>query len=116
MINPTEILYWEILPAIRKEIVIELKNLGVKQADIARLLDITPSAVSQYINNKRGDFDFSDSFKLSIKSSAQKIKEGESTVFDQTNILIKNFKKEKDICRVCRSKNIIEGKCGVCYD
>ena len=61
MITPTEMLYWEVLPALRCEMVKCLKECNLSQKDIAQLLDITPSAVSQYLKGKRGKLEFTDS-------------------------------------------------------
>lgn len=115
MINPAEIVFWEVLPAIRKNLVSELKELGLKQAEIAKLLEMTPSAISQYTKNKRGEFEFKEDFKQKIKESAKKIYNKEATVFDETNHLVKEFENSKNICIVCRSKNDIEGDCGICF-
>ncbi len=117
MLHRAEIVYWEVLPAIRAQLVLELKLIGKKQSEIAKLLNITPSAISQYVNNKRADKTyFSDDFKKKIKNSAKKINENISSVFIETNILIKEFENEKHICIVCRKKNNIEGKCGICFN
>lgn len=50
-----EIFVTEILPNLRKEIVILLyKKYGLSQSKIAEKLGITQAAVSQYLNNNRG--------------------------------------------------------------
>ncbi len=51
---PCQITIWYLIPAITAEIVRDLKKLGMKQADIARTLRITPASVSQYISGRRG--------------------------------------------------------------
>lgn len=52
MLRP-EIEYWYVVPFIRKSIVKNLRLLGLPQKEIAFMLNITPSAVSQYLHNKR---------------------------------------------------------------
>lgn len=52
MLRP-EIEYWYVVPFIRKSIVKNLRLLGLPQKEIAFMLNITPSAVSQYMHNKR---------------------------------------------------------------
>lgn len=49
-----ELVVWYIIPSIRSELAKELLNLGMKQKQIFKLLDITQPAVSQYISDKRG--------------------------------------------------------------
>ena len=53
MILPQEIELWYVIPSIRKALVTELKKYNLKQKDIAPLLGITESAVSQYVRDKR---------------------------------------------------------------
>ena len=55
MKHPQEIEVWYIMPAIRKEFCnILLNNPNFNQKDIAKLLNITDAAVSQYKKEKRG--------------------------------------------------------------
>ena len=43
-----------VLPAIRAEMALRMKDEGISQAQIARILGVTPAAVNQYIKSKRG--------------------------------------------------------------
>ncbi len=52
---PCEQALWYVLPQIRADLTRELVKQGLKQKDVAKLLDITPSAVSQYLHKKRGN-------------------------------------------------------------
>ncbi len=49
-----ELGYRYVLPSIRRMLVISLKEMGITQMRIAQLLGITQSAVSKYLNMKRG--------------------------------------------------------------
>ena len=51
---PCQMIVWNVLPAIRAAIAEELNSMGVSQIEAARLLDMTPSAISQYRTGKRG--------------------------------------------------------------
>ncbi len=117
MVHPSEIVYWELLPAVRRELVFSLKELGLKQAQIAEKLNVTASAISQYLNNKRGhEFHFTVEFKKLIEDSAKKIVDEISTAFKETNFLIKEFERHKEICKICRHKNDMRDEdCGVCF-
>lgn len=115
MITPSEIIYWDVLPAIRKQIVLFLRDEGLKQADIAKKLQITPSAVSLYLRNKRGgEFDFSEKFLSEIKNSSKLIAEAKSNLFEELNILVKKFESTKSLCTVCKSKNDLAENCSIC--
>ena len=54
IIHPQEIEAWFVLPAIRKELAMAMKQENLEQKKIAKLLGVTEAAVSHYIKNKRG--------------------------------------------------------------
>jgi predicted transcriptional regulator len=49
-----EIIVQYVLPVIRAEMAVRMKEEGINQAQIARILGVTPAAVNQYVKNKRG--------------------------------------------------------------
>ena len=74
---PCQSIVWNVLPAIRAAIAEELNNMGVAQLEAARLLDMTPSAISQYLTGKRGyRIVFEGEVKESINRLAQDLKAG----------------------------------------
>jgi len=88
---PCEYVVWNVLPSIRKEFtksLVRIYNLNQKQ--ISQLLKLTPSAVSQYLSNKRGGIDITDEDILQeIDKSARNIfKNGKAKL---------NY----EICRIC---------------
>ena len=55
---PCEIVVWYMLPTIRKGVAKELVEVhGLTQSKVARIFGVTDAAVSQYLRNKRGDYD-----------------------------------------------------------
>jgi len=52
--TPCQMIVWDVLPAIRAALATELVKNGVAQQDVAKILGIAPSAVSQYLSGKRG--------------------------------------------------------------
>jgi hypothetical protein len=73
---PCQMIVWDVLPAIRAAIAEELANCGLSQQEIAKELDMAPSAVSQYLSKKRGyKIVFEDNIKESIHVLAQDIKD-----------------------------------------
>jgi len=73
---PCQKIVWDVLPAIRAAIAVELVRRGVSQADAAKMLEIAPSAVSQYISGKRGyRIEFGEDAKSSIEQLAQDLKQ-----------------------------------------
>ena len=98
---PCQKVVWNILPAIRAAIAVELVKYGVSQADAARMLEIAPSAVSQYISGKRGyRIEFENEVKCSIERLAQDLKED------------KNINLIQRICEICRQLRADDERCG----
>jgi len=74
---PCHKIVWDVLPAIRAAIAVELVKCGVSQVEAARMLEIAPSAVSQYLSGKRGyRIEFENDIKQSIEQLARDLKEG----------------------------------------
>ncbi len=74
---PCQKVVWDILPAIRAAIAVELVTCGVPQVEAARMLAIAPSAVSQYLSGKRGyRVEFGSEVKQSIAQLARDLKDG----------------------------------------
>ena len=68
---PCQKVVWDVLPAIRAAIAVELVKCGVSQVEAARMLEIAPSAVCQYLSGKRGyRIEFEDDVKKAIEQLA----------------------------------------------
>ena len=48
-----EIIVQYVLPVIRAEMAMRMQEEGISQAQIARILGVTPAAVNQYVKSKR---------------------------------------------------------------
>lgn len=89
--TPCEIVVWETLPAIRAALAAELVKSGVSQQNVARLLGMAPSAVSQYLTKKRGyKIEFDDEIKDAIVDLSTDINEG------------KDVDIPRRFCQICR--------------
>ncbi|MFT4309540.1 MAG: transcriptional regulator [Candidatus Woesearchaeota archaeon] len=77
---PQEIEVWYLIPAIRKELAISLSRNGIKQKDISAMLGVTPSAVSQYIKQKRGNESLREDYKKKIDEAALELIEGKPLI------------------------------------
>ncbi|WP_340820628.1 helix-turn-helix domain-containing protein [Methanolobus sp. WCC4] len=98
---PCQRIVWDVLPAIRAAIAEELVNCGLSQQEVARELDMAPSAVSQYLSKKRGyRIVFDDDIKSAIHTLAEDMQKG--TVDDLSG----------RICEICRQLRQDEGQCG----
>ena len=113
--HPQEIEVWYILPAIRRELVLTLKEKGKAQKDIAALLNITEAAVSQYTNEKRGTgVTFPVEVKEFIAKAAAEITDP-ATAYFQIQRISEYIKHSKVICKLhAQIEGDLKG-CDVCY-
>ncbi|MFZ1129096.1 transcriptional regulator, partial [Methanoregula sp.] len=106
MESPCQKIVWDVLPAIRAAIAVELVKCGVSQVEAARMLEIAPSAVSQYLSGKRGyRIEFENDVKKSIELLARDLKEGK-----EVNLVQRTC----DICRQLREGE--DDQCGSSTD
>jgi predicted transcriptional regulator len=120
---PQEIEIWYVIPAIRKALVAELKKQGLRQKDIAKLLGITESAVSQYGKDKRAVQCYAaftvSPMKEELSNSAKRILAGQddpSLAVKEINRLCRIIREKKIICDIHRKQNPKMESCGVCYE
>ena len=98
---PCQRIVWDVLPAIRAAIAVELVRCGVSQVEAARMLEIAPSAVSQYLSGKRGyRIEFENEVKQSIEHLAGDLKKGEKVNLVQRT------------CEICRQLREGDEQCG----
>ena len=99
---PCQKIVWDVLPAIRAAIAVELGRCGVSQVEAALMLEIAPSAVSQYLSGKRGyRIEFENDVKQTIELLAQDLRDGK-----QVNLV----KRTCDICHQLRDGE--DNQCG----
>jgi predicted transcriptional regulator len=100
METPCQKAVWDLVPAIRASLAIELVNKGQSQVTSAKLLEIAPSAVSQYILGKRGyRIEFEGETKELIEKLAQ----------DLIDNKVDDFVAR--ICQICVNARGIESNC-----
>ena len=98
---PCQKIVWDVLPAIRAAIAVELVRCGVSQIDASKMLEIAPSAVSQYISGKRGyRIEFEDEVKQSIEHLARDLRGG-----NVDNLVAR-------ICNICKQLREEGDRCG----
>lgn len=98
---PCQKIVWDVLPAIRSAIAVELVRCGVSQVEAAKMLEMAPSAVSQYITGKRGyRIEFENDVKRSIERLAEDLKNKE-----EINLV-------QRICDICRQLREGDEQCG----
>jgi hypothetical protein len=105
MESPCQKIVWDVLPAIRSAIAVELVRCGVSQVDAARMLEIAPSAVSQYLSGKRGyRIEFENDVKHSIELLAKDLRDS------------KDINLVQRICDICRQLRDADEQCSSTAD
>jgi predicted transcriptional regulator len=113
--HPQEIEYWYVLPAIRKELVIALKEKGINQKEIAGLLNLTAPAVSQYMQDKRAkDITLPADVKVFIREAALGIIDKESA-YHNIQRISSHIKTTKALCRIHMDVESGLDNCDICY-
>ena len=116
MDTPQEVQVWFILPAVRKNFVTVFKKKGLSQKKIARIMNITEPAVSQYLKNKRGkDVVFSKKLVNEINSSAEHVLKKEHSFRSELQRIMKLIKDTMEICTVCHDHIDTTEDCRICY-
>jgi len=110
-----EIEYWYVLPSIRGLLAKELQNKGLKQNEIAKVMHLTPPAVSQYLKGKRGreikfDVQITNHIKLSANNLVKK-----GNLLQELNDICQSIKNHKFSCKLHKAheKNLPRN-CEVC--
>ncbi len=114
MLMPQEIEIWYVLPAIRKELAKAMSAKGMKQNEIARILSLAESAVSQYLKEKRAmEIEFDSEIKQEIGKSAEKIIADNSQLMTELRRICEIARQKKVICQIHKARGHSK-ECEVC--
>ena len=125
---PVELEYWYILPAVRKTLAKNLKELGkLRQKEVADILGISESAVSQYLKGSRAGLELDDGSEIempdwlieTIKESTLKIianKDNRLVFLAEINDILYKIREKPThfLCKVHRAFGIAEKECTIC--
>jgi predicted transcriptional regulator len=115
---PQAIELYYLIPFLRKQLAIALMKKGLKQKEVAGLLSLTPSAISQYLSGKRAANKV-EALASAIEKGAEKIKSkvGKDKDYAHKELLrlIKIAEKKGIMCELCKAHNKINCKDKICY-
>jgi len=120
LVFPQEIEVWYVLPAVRRELALELKRLGLTHSDIAKKLFVTNAAVSQYLSGKRAkksSSEITNAIKNVVLESSKRIALGESNAVCEVTVIAKKIWEDKLVCRLHKqhAKNLLPKNCDWCF-
>ena len=113
MLTPQEIQVWYILPALRKEIATKLKKQEFKQKEIARIMDITPAAVSQYLHKKRANMNIRIKEEI-IDTAIKNILKNDEDYQEALQEALEEVSEAHTICEVHKKIEKVTNCCGLC--
>ncbi len=109
-----EVEVWYVLPALKRAIAIKMKDLGLKQNEIAKRLNLAKSSVSQYLKNKRASkVKFNSDFEKEITKSASNIIKKDNFMQEIEN-LCRKFKKTGCLCELHKKYCQMPAGCSEC--
>ena len=112
---PQEIEVWYVLPAIRRELSIALKELGCSQKKTADILKVTEPAISQYIKSKRAKkVIFDEESKKMIKAAAERLIRNPELIMQEMQGLCDFLKKRNVVCELHKSMSDLPKDCNAC--
>ena len=115
IIQPQEVEVFYILPAIRSGMAAAMKKQGMSQKEIARLLCVQESTISQYLSSKRAaDVKFNERINKEIAAAVKRIKTKSNLVRETQNILAM-VRSEKILCKVHESVADLPAGCDACF-
>ena len=113
--QPQEIEVWYVIPSIRREYAIQLKEKGISQVEISRILGVTKSAVNQYLKEKRAKkIDFPSKIVSMIKESSEKIRNNPKILTNEIQGIIQEIRNSGLLCEYHRKYCDINEECTVC--
>lgn len=113
VVLPQEVTVWYVIPTVRKLLAENMHSKGISNKQIAEMLEVTPSAVSQYLNNKRAHY--------AIKGMDAEIDNGAASLMDGKplitviNDLLTKVKLNGSLCELHKALDpSIPENCGYC--
>jgi len=114
---PQELEVWYLIPAIRRELTkILTSEYELTQKQVAEILGLTESAVSQYIKSKRGsELSFNNSEVKIIKQYADKIIKDKKNVGKHIFSLSIKLRGTSSLCELHKEQDSsVDKNCKIC--
>lgn len=109
---PQEVEVYYILPTLRSLLAQEMIKLGISQTEAGKKLNLTKSAINQYIKQKRANnIHFSKKINNEIKTSACNIAEGSKSNIELYKLL-NQIKQTGELCKI--HKSLCNMECDFC--
>jgi uncharacterized protein len=112
---PQEIEVWYVLPAIRRELSLALKEQGCSQKKAALILQVTEPAISQYLKSKRAKkVVFDEESKKLISLAAERLIKSPELLMPEIQNLCDFLKKRNVVCDLHKTMSSLPEGCQAC--
>lgn len=111
LIFPQEIEVWYVLPAIRKQLALELIKQGLTQSQVSKLLDCSRASVNQYTKQQRGQEILNQKIKSEIRKSSSLILKNKSAVFQEIMRISQVTKNTGLLCQLHKKLGLAKCSC-----
>ncbi len=116
LVYPEEVEVHYLLPAIRRQLALFLKERGLGHGEIAQLLKISEPSVSHYVKAKRATkVIFSGVEKDEINKSAERLVQNNRPLVEETAHLLHVLKESRFTCKVCTEVTDAPKECVACF-
>jgi uncharacterized protein len=110
-LHPQEIETYYVIPTIRKYMALSMKERGMKQMHIAKILAIKDAAVSQYISEKRGNqLQFDKKIIDEIKKATEHMQD-EKEMVKETQRILSLIRENATLCAIHKKYCIVPKEC-----
>lgn len=100
ILQPQEIEVFYIIPTIRRCLTIYMKEMGRSQKEIAKILGVQESTISQYVKKKRAaEINLSQEIEAKIKEAVPRINNS-FDVIRETQLLLKAIMASGEMCKI----------------
>ena len=115
LIMPQEFEVFYVLPGIRREMALAMKASGKKQTEIAKLLCVEESTISQYVNGARASkLKLNEKIKAAVAESVRKVHDNVSLI-RETRKVLSLLMKENVTCELHKVMAKLPDDCNVCF-
>lgn len=113
---PSEIEVRYVIPTMRKELSKNLHKKGMSQKQISEILKITPSAISQYLKNKRANNEIPETLRVHISKSVRRILNSQiKDINEEIVTLLKASMNCGYTCYIHKKNDSVNKNCSICF-
>lgn len=113
VLQPQELEVFYIIPTIRRYMTVYMKEQGKPQNEIAKILGVKESTISQYVKHKRAaEINLSPEIEAKIKDSVNRVSNN-LDVIRETQSILKEIKDSRELCKIHKQITKLPENCDI---